>query len=101
MQVNYDVDVPLFLPIYALRYRPLGLLRCEYFLSSTSSLCIPFIFSSFLPPTILMGTYAYSRVRDLRYIAQEEKRRGSRVAGQNVFDSGWEWGYWLQACILG
>eukprot|EP00048_Salpingoeca_helianthica_P016700 m.233702 g.233702 ORF g.233702 m.233702 type:complete len:781 (-) comp19280_c0_seq1:100-2442(-) len=56
--VNYDIDVPLFLPVYA-----------------------------------------YSRVRDLRYIMREEQRRGARIAGQNVFDSGWEWGYWLQDVV--
>jgi hypothetical protein len=56
--VNYDIDVPLFLPYYA-----------------------------------------WARVRDLRLIAAEERRRGLRMDGQVVFDSGWEWGYWLNAVV--
>eukprot|EP01116_Phalansterium_solitarium_P001116 TRINITY_DN1089_c0_g1_i1.p1 TRINITY_DN1089_c0_g1~~TRINITY_DN1089_c0_g1_i1.p1 ORF type:complete len:794 (-),score=338.41 TRINITY_DN1089_c0_g1_i1:273-2654(-) len=53
--VNYDIDVPLFLPLYGL-----------------------------------------ARLRDMRTIAVEETRLQTRVLGQMNFDSGWEWGYWLQ-----
>ena len=53
--VNYDIDLPLFLPVYA-----------------------------------------FNRVKDLRYIAEQQRTRGISVLGQNVFDSGWEWGYWIQ-----
>jgi hypothetical protein len=60
--VSFDVDVPLFLPLYGER-----------------------------------------RVHDLRLLAQDEQRgaigRGqyahSKLQGQLVFSSGWEWGYWL------
>lgn len=52
--VNYDIDVPLFLPIYGER-----------------------------------------RLADYRYIVQRESEIGDKVDGQNNFESGWEWGYWL------
>jgi len=64
--VSFDVDVPLFLPIYAQR-----------------------------------------RLHDLRLIASDEldglvgegPHAGSRIQGQMVFSSGWEWGYWLNDVI--
>lgn len=60
--VSFDVDVPLFLPVYAHR-----------------------------------------RIADLRQIALAEdrgelgvgKHKGSKIQGQLIFSSGWEWGYWL------
>eukprot|EP01034_Spumella_vulgaris_P031088 gene31088-38420_t len=56
--VNYDVDVPLFLPLYAQR-----------------------------------------RLHDLRRIAVREVREDFRIQGQMNFDSGWEWGYWLNDVV--
>jgi hypothetical protein len=64
--VSYDVDVPLFLPVYAHR-----------------------------------------RLRDLRLIAADEDaglvgeggHAGSRIDGQSIFSSGWEWGYWLHDVV--
>lgn len=56
--INFDISVPLFLPIYAL-----------------------------------------NRVSDLRYIHQGETVLKASIDGQMNFDSGWEWGYWLQVGI--
>jgi len=64
--VSFDIDVPLFLPIYADR-----------------------------------------RLHDLRVLAKDEddgkmglgSLEGSRMDGQFVFSSGWEWGYWLNDVI--
>jgi len=64
--VTFDVDVPLFLPVYAER-----------------------------------------RLHDLRLIAADERAgrmgrgalAGSRIDGQIVFSSGWEWGYWLNDVV--
>lgn len=61
--VSYDIDVPLFLPVYA-----------------------------------------YRRVHDLRLIAIDEtrgdmKKTNSRINGQVIFSSGWEWGYWFNDMI--
>jgi hypothetical protein len=60
--VSYDIDVPLFLPVYTHR-----------------------------------------RLQDLRLIRKDEdagligrgKYAGSKIDGQLLFSSGWEWGYWL------
>ena len=64
--VSYDIDVPLFLPLYAER-----------------------------------------RFHDLRILAREETSgqlgrgayRGSKIQGQIVFSSGFEWGYWLNHIV--
>ncbi|MCA8920922.1 MAG: hypothetical protein KDD82_03870 [Planctomycetes bacterium] len=64
--VSFDIDVPLFLPVYAER-----------------------------------------RLYDLRQIDAAERagqvgqgaQAGSRIDGQMVFSSGWEWGYWLNDVI--
>jgi len=56
--VNYDNQVPLFLPVYAL-----------------------------------------NRLRDLRLIAARELAENVTIDGQYIFDSGWEWGYWLQDVV--
>ncbi|KAL6077698.1 60S ribosomal protein L11 [Balamuthia mandrillaris] len=67
--VNFDIDVPLFLPLFA-----------------------------------------QSRVEDLRAIATLEnhlhnnnehhkEKKGRRMEGQMNFNSGWEWGYWLNDVV--
>lgn len=64
--VSFDVDVPLFLPLYAER-----------------------------------------RIHDLRIIGRDEEAgrlgwaqdAGSRMDGQILFSSGWEWGYWLNDVV--
>ncbi|MEZ6183660.1 MAG: hypothetical protein R3F62_01465 [Planctomycetota bacterium] len=64
--VSFDIDVPLFLPLYAER-----------------------------------------RLYDLREIDRAERaglvgsgaQAGSRIDGQMVFSSGWEWAYWLNDVI--
>ncbi|KNC48718.1 uncharacterized protein AMSG_00493 [Thecamonas trahens ATCC 50062] len=53
--VNYDIDVPLFLPVYGL-----------------------------------------NRLVDLRRLASSSPS----LDGQMVFDSGWEWGYWLHDVVV-
>eukprot|EP00043_Microstomoeca_roanoka_P012301 m.118520 g.118520 ORF g.118520 m.118520 type:complete len:806 (+) comp15451_c2_seq1:171-2588(+) len=57
--VNYDINAPLFLPLYAL-----------------------------------------GRVGDLRYIKETENQANHMIDGHVDFDSGWEWGYWLQDVAL-
>jgi hypothetical protein len=64
--VSVDVDVPLFLPLYAER-----------------------------------------RIADLQLLADDEdlglmgrgEHAGGRMQGQDVFTSGWEWGYWLNDLV--
>lgn len=64
--VSFDIDVPLFLPLYAER-----------------------------------------RLADLRLLARDEEDglmgrgdfAGSRMNGQSVFSSGWEWGYWVNDVV--
>lgn len=56
--VNYDINVPLLLPIYA-----------------------------------------DSRIADVQSIVASERRGVAPIAGQIVFTSGWEWGYWLNDVI--
>jgi hypothetical protein len=64
--VSFDVDVPLFLPVYA-----------------------------------------GNRLYDLRLLAADEAAGrmgsgphvGSRMDGQMVFSSGWEWGYWMNDVV--
>lgn len=56
--VNFDIQVPLFLPLYAL-----------------------------------------NRLRDLRLIGYREEKEKVAINGQYIFDSGWEWGYWLQDVV--
>jgi hypothetical protein len=63
---SVDIDVPLFLPVYAQR-----------------------------------------RVHDARLLAQDEAagrvgrgaHAGTRLDGQMIFSSGWEWGYWLNDVV--
>ena len=47
----------------------------------------------------LLSVYALARVRDLRYIAEQQAEHGYNVQGQMDFDSGWEWGYWIQGVV--
>ena len=64
--VSFDIDVPLFLPVYGER-----------------------------------------RIHDLRLLAADEDagrmgrgvHAGKRMDGQQIFSSGWEWGYWLNDVI--
>jgi hypothetical protein len=39
------------------------------------------------------------RLQDLRKIARRELAEGFRIHGQMNFDSGWEWGYWLNDVV--
>ena len=55
---NYDIDVPLLLPVYPLK-----------------------------------------RVEDLHAIAAREAAAGTRIQGQVIFSSGWEWNYWLSDVV--
>ena len=48
---------------------------------------------------LFLPIYGQRRVHDLRRIAHREKRDGSRIAGQMNFDSGWEWGYWINNLV--
>jgi len=57
--INVDIDVPLFLPVYAER-----------------------------------------RLHDLLLLAGVEEEEGFRLAGTWNFDSGWEWGYWLNDVVM-
>jgi hypothetical protein len=56
--VNYDIDVPLFMPLYGQR-----------------------------------------RQKDLRKIGLREIDEHFHMHGQMNFDSGWEWGYWLNDVV--
>lgn len=52
---------------------------------------------------LLLPTYAERRLHDLRVLAHEEDRGragGRRIAGNLIFDSGWEWGYWLSDVLV-
>jgi len=57
--INVDIDVPLFLPVYAER-----------------------------------------RLHDLLLLSRVEEEEGFRLAGTWNFDSGWEWGYWLNDVVM-
>lgn len=57
--INVDIDVPLFLPVYAER-----------------------------------------RLHDLLLLTKVEEEEGFRLAGTWNFDSGWEWGYWLNDVVM-
>ena len=57
--VNYDIDIPLFLPLYIL-----------------------------------------TRLRDASNLEMLEYQTGHPLAGQMIFESGWEWGYWLQNAVV-
>ena len=56
---------------------------------------------------LFLASYGERRVHDLRLIASDEDRgllgrgefRGSRIQGQILFSSGFEWGYWLNNLV--
>ena len=48
---------------------------------------------------LFLPIYGQRRLYDLRRIARTEQLMGHRIHGQMVFDSGWEWGYWLNAVV--
>jgi hypothetical protein len=48
---------------------------------------------------LFMPVYGERRLHDLRLIAEREDRQGFRLNGQMNFDSGWEWGYWLNNVV--
>ena len=48
---------------------------------------------------LFLPLYGQRRLRDLQNIAIREKQSGVRIRGQMNFDSGWEWGYWLNDVI--
>ena len=48
---------------------------------------------------LLLPLTPQRRLRDLRKIARREKAEGFRMQGQINFDSGWEWGYWMNDVV--
>ncbi|KAG5189441.1 hypothetical protein JKP88DRAFT_301763, partial [Tribonema minus] len=48
---------------------------------------------------LFLPLYGERRLHDLRLIAREEEAQGFSIDGQMNFDSGWEWGYWLNDVI--
>jgi hypothetical protein len=56
---------------------------------------------------LFLPVYAERRLHDLRLIAADEDagvlgrgaNAGSRIQGQMIFSSGWEWGYWLNDVV--
>ena len=50
-------------------------------------------------PAIGGGDTGERRLHDLRLLAAHGTASGRRLAGQNIFDSGWEWGAWLSDVV--
>lgn len=48
---------------------------------------------------LFLPLYGQRRLKDLQRIAAREKEHGHRIQGQMNFDSGWEWGYWINDFI--
>lgn len=48
---------------------------------------------------LFLPLYGQRRLQDLRHIAAREQKEGFRMRGQMNFDSGWEWGYWLNNIV--
>lgn len=48
---------------------------------------------------LFLPLYGQRRLHDLYRIANKENKEGIRIQGQMNFDSGWEWGYWLNDVI--
>jgi hypothetical protein len=56
---------------------------------------------------LFLPVYAERRVADLQLLADDEdlglmgrnEHAGARMQGQDVFTSGWEWGYWLNDLV--
>lgn len=49
---------------------------------------------------LFLPLYGERRLHDLLLLAHDEDRLGTQLAGVLNFDSGWEWGYWLNDVIL-
>jgi hypothetical protein len=48
---------------------------------------------------LFLPLYGQRRLHDLRRIVSNERKRNFKIQGQMNFDSGWEWGYWLNDVI--
>lgn len=48
---------------------------------------------------LFLPLYGQRRLHDLRRIVARERRGNFKIQGQMNFDSGWEWGYWLNDVI--
>ena len=48
---------------------------------------------------LFLPLYGQRRLHDLRRIAGREIKENFRIDGQMNFDSGWEWGYWLNDVV--
>lgn len=48
---------------------------------------------------LFLPLFGQRRQQDLRHIARREMEEGFKMSGQMNFDSGWEWGYWLNDVI--
>jgi hypothetical protein len=48
---------------------------------------------------LFLPLYGQRRLHDLRRIVAREKKGNFKIQGQMNFDSGWEWGYWLNDVI--
>ena len=48
---------------------------------------------------LFLPIYGQRRQHDLRRIALREAREAFKIQGQIVFDSGWEWGYWVNDVV--
>ena len=48
---------------------------------------------------LFLPVYGQRRLYDLRKIARREEAEGFSMQGQMNFDSGWEWGYWLNDVV--
>jgi len=48
---------------------------------------------------LFLPLYGQRRQLDLRRIAVRESREDFRISGQINFDSGWEWGYWVNDVV--
>jgi len=51
------------------------------------------------PVPLFLPLYARARYFDLIAIAKEEKRTNTAMLGQLNFDSGFEWGYWINSVV--
>jgi hypothetical protein len=49
---------------------------------------------------LFLPLYGERRLHDLLLLAHDEDRLSTQLAGVLNFDSGWEWGYWLNDVIL-
>lgn len=49
---------------------------------------------------LLLPLYAERRLHDLQLLAEREDLTGVQLSGVLNFDSGWEWGYWLNDVLM-